>query len=204
MKKLLFVCVLSVMGVLFSNATNAQQQKIGYFSEEKTLRLFGVTAQIDSIMQQFRLDSIGTEYERRANKFRAIDSLYKKDCKTAITGKSCAEALEDLNQQQNILANWYRISQRMADTKMAQLLFPYKQKIFDALKEVVAEQGYVFVLETESLSHFFTPPILDNLSIRVAKKLNLFLPKSVEDTWKKAELALLQKAKPAAPAAKKK
>lgn len=180
------------------------QTKIGYFSEEKALKLFAGMKEVDSIMELFRIDSVGPEFEKRTQKFRTLDSLNKKDCKTAIPGKSCDEVTKELNNQQNILANWYQITQRMISAKEAQLLYPYKQKIYDALQEVIAENKYTLVLETEALSPFFTPPLLDNLMIRVAHRLQLPLSKSTEDAWRAAEAKAAKAAKPVPAAVKKK
>lgn len=184
MKKLLFACC--ILSLLLSKTIDAQT-KIGYFSEEKTLKLFPGIKQVDSMMEIFRLDSVGPEFEKRTNQFRLLDSLNKKDCKTAIPGKTCEEVQTELNRQQNVLANWYQITQRMIGSKEAELLYPYKKKIYDALQEVLAETKYTLVLETESLSTFFTPPLLDNLMIRVALRLGLPLSKSTMDAWRAAE-----------------
>jgi Skp family chaperone for outer membrane proteins len=201
MKKLLFACMLLTMSLLFSNTAGAQT-KIGYFSEDKTLKLFPGIKEVDSLLEIFRLDSIGGEFERRSARYKTLDSLNKKDCKTAIAGKSCEEVVKELSQQQTILQNWLEISQRMIGSKEAGLLYPYRKKMYDALQDVVAEGQYTLVLDTKSLSAFFTPPLLDNLMIRVALKLQLPLTGGTMAAWKAAEAA--KAAKPAPAAAKKK
>ena len=75
---------------------------------------------------------------------------------------------------------------QMEEAKLEQLLTPYKQRMFDAMKLVIAEQKYTMVLNESSLSLYGPKPLLDNLSIRVAMKLKLPLPKEVEDAWKAA------------------
>ena len=80
---------------------------------------------------------------------------------------------------------------------------PYKQKMYDAMKLVVAEQKYTYVLNAASLVQgYVTPPLLDNLVIRVAMKLKLPLPKEVEDAWKAAGGTVPGAATPAGPAKK--
>jgi hypothetical protein len=200
MKNFYSVFVIVTISLFLCKKSDAQY-KIGYFSESKTLQLFPESKTADSLLQQFSQDSIGVEYERRANKLRITDSLYKKDCKTALPGKTCEELLNDRDQQRNILVNWFKIGQQMVDAKRAQLYYPLKQQMYEALKEIIAEEKYTTVLTVEALSIYFTPPLLDNLSIRVAMKLHLPLSKQVEAMWKAAEA---KAAKPLAVPAKKK
>jgi Skp family chaperone for outer membrane proteins len=138
---------------LFSNKIDAQT-KIGYFNEEKTLKLFPGINEVDSLLQLYREDSIGSEFERRSLQYRTLDSLNKKDCKTAIPGKSCEEVRKELERQQGIMQNWLQITQRMIGSKHAELLYPYRKKMSDALQEVVAEEKYTLVLQTEAISLF--------------------------------------------------
>ncbi|MES2374640.1 MAG: OmpH family outer membrane protein [Bacteroidota bacterium] len=203
MKKLLFACMLLTTSLLFSNTVVAQT-KIGYFNEDKTFKLFPGFHEVDSLLQVFREDSVGSEYERRSAQYYLLDSLNKKDCKTAIPGKSCEEVVKEIERQRAILQNWLTISQRMVGAKETTLLFPYRKKIYDALQEVLAEEKYTLVLETSALSIFFTPPILDNLMIRVAMKLQLPLTNGTMAAWKAAEAKAAKAAKPAPAAVKKK
>ena len=203
MKKLLFVSLILAVGLLFSNSMDAQI-KIGYFNEEKTLKLFPGFKEVDSLLQLYREDSIGGEFERRSAQYKTLDSLNKKDCKTAIPGKSCEEVTKELEKQQAILQSWLEISQRMVGSKHAQLLYPYRKKIYDAMQEVIAEEKYTLVLETESLSPFFTPPLLDNLMVRVAMKLQLPLTSGTMAAWKAAETKAAKLAKPTPAAVRKK
>ncbi|MES2331563.1 MAG: OmpH family outer membrane protein [Bacteroidota bacterium] len=203
MKKLLPAYLLCAISLLFSNTMNAQV-KIGYFNEQKALKLFPGINMVDTLMDAYKIDSVGPEFERRTNQFRTLDSLNKKDCKTAIPGKSCEEVVQELNRQQAVLTNWFQIAQRMIAGKEAQLLYPYKKKMFDALQEIMAEGGYTWVLDTESLSPYFTPPLLDNLMVRIALKLQLPLSKSTMDAWKTAEAKAAKAVKPAPAGVKKK
>ena len=66
-----------------------------------------------------------------------------------------------------------------------------------ALSDVVAENKYTLVLKSDALSPYAQPSIADNLTIRVAIKLKLALPKDVEDAFKAATSASATKAAPA-------
>lgn len=184
MKKLLFVCVAFAASILFSNTTHAQQ-KIGYFDEQLTLSLFPGIQKVDTLLNSYQNDSLRVEYEYRVSSFTRQDSIFKKDSAT-MPPKARELAVRDLNQLKYNLINWQTYSQQMVEAKTEQLLNPYKQKMFDALKIVIAEQKYTYVLTSQALSPYAQPPLLDNLSIRVAMKLKLPLTKEIEDAWKAA------------------
>ena len=104
------------------------------------------------------------------------------------------------------IANWQQYSEEMQRDKMERLLGPFRQQMYNALQQIVAEQKYTWVLKSESLSPYVQPSILDNLTIRVALKLNLPLSKEILDAWKAAGgtvPAPSTGAKPTTPAPKK-
>ena len=185
MKKLLFVCVAFAVSLLFTKNTTAQQVKIGYFDEQQTLSLFPGIGKIDTLIASFQNDSLRVEYEYRIADFQRADSIFKKDS-ASLPVKARELAMRDLNQKKYQLINWQQYAQQMGESKLEQLLAPYKQRMYEALKLIVAEQKYTLVLNASSLSVYVQPPLLDNLSIRVAQKLRLPLPKDIEDAWKAA------------------
>lgn len=188
MKKLLFVCVAFAATLLFSNTTHAQTQKIGYFDEQFVLPLFPGIQKVDTLLNSFQNDSLRVEYEYRVGDFTRRDSIFKKDSAT-MPVKARELATRELNQLKYNLINWQTYAQQMVEVKTAQLLNPYRQKIAEALRQVIAEQKYTYVLNEQVLSPYAQPPLLDNLSIRVALKLKLALPKEYEDAWKAATSA---------------
>jgi hypothetical protein len=188
MKKLLFVCVAFTASLLFTKNTNAQQVKVGYFDEQQTLSLFPGIQKIDTLMAFYRNDSLGVEHEYTYSDFQRRDSIFKKDS-SAMPAKAREMAVKELNNLKYKLINWQQYEQQMTEVKLEQLLAPYKQKMYEAFKAVVAEQKYTMVLNAQAISPYFLPPqlpLLDNLSIRVAMKLKLPLPKDVEDAWRAA------------------
>jgi hypothetical protein len=178
MKKLLFVCL--VLGQrLFSNKIDAQT-KIGYFNEEKTLKLFPGINEVDSLLQLYREDSIGSEFERRTDSIRTLDSLNKKDCKTAIPGKSCEEVTKNLKDSRALCRTGTdHTTDDWIQTRPA--VISLQEKNVRCAYRKCSEEKYTLVLETESLSPYFTPPLLDNLMIRMALKLQL--PLSGGQPW---------------------
>jgi Skp family chaperone for outer membrane proteins len=185
MKKLLFVCVVLAASLVSATTTNAQATKIGYFDEESVLGAIPGIGRIDSMMQIFVNDSIGGEYTYRLGQFQLADSMFRKDSLT-MPAKSRELALKELNQKRAILVNWQQYATQMRDAKLEQLLQPYRQRIVDALRQVVAEGKYTMVLTEAALSPLVSKPIADNLSIRVAMKMKLPLPKEIEDAFRAA------------------
>jgi Skp family chaperone for outer membrane proteins len=185
MKKLLFVCVALTASLLFSKTTNAQAVKIGYFDEESVLGSFPDINRIDTLLAIYSSDSLGVEFNYRLSEFQKADSAFKKDSAT-LPAKARELALRELYQKRATLANWQQIAEQMRGEKMNQLLMPYRQKIADALKAIVAEGKYTLVLNQSALSPYVQPPLGDNLSIRVALRLKLPISKEVEDAFKAA------------------
>ena len=95
-------------------------------------------------------------------------------------------ATDDLNRLKYKLINWQQYQQQSMEQKQESLLLPYRQKIAAALAEVIKEQKYDFILKQESLSPYANPSITDNynLTIPVAMKLKLPLPKEVEEAFR--------------------
>ncbi|BDQ12605.1 OmpH/Skp family outer membrane protein [Sediminibacterium sp. TEGAF015] len=198
MKKFLFVCVAIAAITLFSNSASAQV-KIGYFDEQAALSLFPGIAKIDTLLNSYRLDSLQEEYKYTLADFQRRDSIFKKDSAT-MPAKARELATRELLQARYKLVNWTEYSQQMEQAKYEELVDPYRQKLYAAVQEVVAEQKYTLVLKAETISPYVRPNLLDNITIRAAQKLKLPLPKEIEDAWKAASGS--STTTPAKPAAK--
>jgi Skp family chaperone for outer membrane proteins len=186
MKKLLLVCVVVAAGVLFTNTTKAQTQKIGYFNEQLALSWFpGLVGKVDTLMYSYQTDSLGVEYQYRVSQYKIKDSIFRKDSLT-MPAKVRELALKELGQMINVIQNWQQYAQDMSAQKQEQIIYPYKVKMLDALRTVVTEGKYTYVLTEQAIYPYSQPPILDNLTIRVAQKLKLPMPKDYEDAWKAA------------------
>jgi Skp family chaperone for outer membrane proteins len=196
MKKFLLVCVAFAAVTLFSNSASAQV-KVGYFDEQTVLSWFPGIAKIDTLLNSYRLDSLQEEYKYNVADFQRRDSIFKKDSAT-MPAKARELATRELLQLRYKLVNWQEYSQQMESQKLEELLYPFKAKIFEAMQAVIAEHKYTIVLKAEAVSQYSQPNILDNISIRVAKKLNLTMPKEYEDAWKAAIGGGVTPPKPAA------
>ncbi len=200
MKKVLFAAIL-LLAVSFTNSASAQT-KIGYFDDQSVIALFpGIQEKLDTILNSFAKDTLQDEYNYTLKSYQVKDSIYKKDSvDLSKRPKALEMATTELNQLKYKLINWQQYQQEAMQQKQEAVLLPYRQKIAQALNEVVAEQKYNLVLKADALSPYAQPSIADNLTIRVAMKLKLALPKEVEDAFKAATGGA--PAKTAAPAKK--
>ena len=199
MKKVLFAAILLV-ACAFSNSAVAQT-KIGYFDDQSVIALFpGIQEKLDTVLNSYAKDSLQDEYNYTLKDYQVKDSIYKRDSvDLSKRPKALQMATDDLNRLKYKLINWQQYQQQMMEQKQEALLLPYRQKVAQALSEVVAEQKYNLVLKSDALSPYAQPSIADNLTIRVALKLKLPIPKDIEEAFKAATGGA---AKPATPAKK--
>jgi len=200
MKKVLFAAILLV-ACAFGNSATAQT-KIGYFDDQSVIALFpGIQEKLDTVLNSYAKDSLQDEYNYTLKDYQVKDSIYRRDSvDLSKRPKALQMATDDLNRLKYKLINWQQYQQQMMEQKQESLLLPYKQKIAQALNEIVAEQKYNLVLKVDALSPYAPPPsIADNLTVRVALRLKLPVPKDIEDAFKAATGGA---AKPATPAKK--
>ena len=200
MKKVLFAAILLVACSFVNSAT--AQTKIGYFDDQSVIALFpGIQEKLDTVLNSYAKDSLQDEYNYTLKDYQVKDSIYRRDsADLSKRPKALQMATDDLNRLKYKLINWQQYQQQMMEQKQESLLLPYRQKIAQALSEVVAEQKYNLVLKADALSPYAQPSIADNLTIRVALKLKLPVPKEIEDAFKAATGGA---AKPTAAPAKK-
>jgi Skp family chaperone for outer membrane proteins len=198
MKKGFFIAAIILVAACFTNSASAQV-KIGYFDDQSIIALFpGIQEKLDTVLQSYAKDTLQDEYNYTLKSYQVKDSIYRKDSlELSKRPKALQLSTDELKYK---LINWERYQQEMMQQKQESLLLPYRQRIAAALSEVVAENKYTVVLKAESLSPYAQPSIADNLTIRVAMKLKLALPKEVEDAFKAATSGA--PAKTAAPAKK--
>lgn len=181
MKKILVVCVAFATSLVFSNSTKAQQIKIGVFDEESVLGLFPDIQKVQTALDQYAQDSLKGEYDYELSEFKRKDSVYKKDS-ASMPASVRGIIQKEIAGHYNKIVNWQQYQQQMLQTKQNQLLQPYLEKVYAAFQEIIAEQKYTWVLKKDAL--VVPGPLADNLSIKVAQKLKLTLPKELNDALK--------------------
>ena len=187
MKKGFLVAVILFIAASFTTSASAQT-KIGYFDDQSVIALFpGIQEKLDTVLRSYAQDTLQEEYNYTLKDYQIKDSIFRRDsAELSKKAKAFEMATTDLNKLKYKLINWQQYQQSMMQQKEEELLLPFRQKVAAALSEVVAENKYTLVLKAESLSPYAQPSIADNLTIHVAIKLKLALPKDVEDAFKAA------------------
>jgi len=187
MKKGFLFAAILLVAVSLTNSVSAQT-KIGYFDDQSVISLFpGIQEKLDTILRSYAQDTLQEEYNYTLKDYQVKDSIYKRDSvDLSKRPKALEMATTDLNKLKYKLINWQQYQQQAMQQKEEALLLPYRQKVATALSEVVAENKYTLVFKAESLSPYTQPSIADNLTIRVAMKLKLNLPKEVVEAFKAA------------------
>lgn len=202
MRRSLFLCVAITASCLLFQHTSHAQVKLGYFDETKLLPYMPGVKKVDTLLAYFQRDTLGYQYDTLYLGYKKADSAYHRDSAT-LSADDRTKAERTINRYKGQILYWSQYSEQRMNLKEAQLMFPFKKALSDALMEVVNEHGYTLVVNTSQLSPFATPPLLDNLTIRVAMKIGIPLGKSVQDDWQKALAKEAAKAK-TAPAKTKK
>lgn len=187
MKKGFLFAAILLVALSFTNSASAQT-KIGYFDDQSVIALFpGIQEKLDTILKSYAQDTLQEEYNYTLKDYQVKDSIFKRDSASLSKRPKALEmATTDLNKLKYKLINWQQYQQQAMQQKEEGLLLPYRQKVAAALSEVVAENKYTLVLKADALSPYAQPSIADNLTIRVALKLKLTLPKEVVDAFKAA------------------
>lgn len=181
----LFVCLFMIMGSI--STIKAQNVKIGYFDDQSVLGLFpGIEEKLRTSLEKYVKDTLQEEYEYSYREYKRLDSNFRRDSLT-LSQRQRELSTADIDKLKYKLINWQQYQNQLVEQRQNELLAPYRKKIQEALLEIVEENKYTLVVKTESLSPYIQPSILDNLSIRVAMKLKLELPKEIEQAFKQAQ-----------------
>jgi outer membrane protein len=175
MKKLKLLAV-----TLFLIAGGATAQtKIAYVDAETLLYLMPETGLIDSILQQYRADSIQPEYQNLLENYKFKDSIYRDTQHVSKAVRDQAE--KELQSYIYQLQNWNQIEQQAMEAKQNELLAPLYKKLNDAINAVAKEKGYTYVLSRGAI---LVGPDGDNIIALVAAKLKLTLPPQLVPGYK--------------------
>ena len=173
MKKIVLVLVVACTALLAGTKVNAQS-KLGYFSVEQMVNIMPETAKLDTLLDKFKNDSIGSTLNLMIQDYNYKDSMLNKNKDSlkipAVTRAQYRRDLESLAFQ---IQNWQQIAQQMVEEKQSQLFGPLYKKVGDALRAVAKEKGYAYVADK---SIFLVAPDGDDLLPLVAAKLGVKLP----------------------------
>ena len=171
-KSFFFVLGLSVL-LLLSGSGKAQTAfKVGVFDLDIMVQAMPSYRVVDSLMEIFNRDTLGSLREYNEAEYTRLDSTYKADSALVAQGKK-NKALLDLvvNDRQKAMVNilyWQQIAQSRSDEKRANLSQNLYQQVSDAYKKVLTRKRYTLVLKPNTYEVGFA---IDNIFIDVAREL---------------------------------
>lgn len=168
MKKVFF-SLLVVVAVLFAGKAGAQV-KVGVFDIDYMVQAMPGYAAVDSMVQIYQRDSLGTEYQILNSEYHRLDSTYKSDSAAKKPATVLDYSKTQLQQVGYKLVYWQQYAQQKTNAKTGQLAQPLYQQVVDAYKKVLANRKYTIILKPQTYEAGFP---IDNLFVSVAKELKL-------------------------------
>jgi len=174
MKKNLFS--IFMLTALFFAAEKVQAQtqfKIGVFDMDIMVQNMPGYKIVDSLVQIYNRDSLGTEYDIYQSEYHRLDSTFKAD---SAAGKSAVILDFTSNQRKQIAMNivyWQQIAQRKSDNKRGMLAQPLYAQVANAYRKVLDARKYTLVLKPNT---FEIGSQVENTFLFVAKELKVQLP----------------------------
>ncbi|HQU56425.1 MAG TPA: OmpH family outer membrane protein, partial [Chitinophagaceae bacterium] len=104
------------------------------------------------------------------------DSVFKDSVKTPASVRQ--QISKELPQLLYQIQNWQQIVNQALQNKQDEYLAPLYRKVYKAIQDIAKEKKYTYILNKETL---LVAPDADDISLLVANKLNLKIPKSDSD-----------------------
>ena len=174
MKKILsFAFGFSALLLLSVNA-GAQTVKIGVFDIDVMVQAMPGYHNVDSLMQIFDRDSLGSLRDYYESEYQRLDSTYKSDSAQVATGKKSKAILDmvyaDRQKAMINIVYWQQIAQNKSNEKRGALSQDMYNLVVNAYKKVLARKKYTLVLKPQTYEGGFK---IDNIFIAVARELKL-------------------------------
>jgi len=174
MKKILsFAFILSAL-LLSMNGRSQQAFKVGVFDIGIMVQAMPGYIKVDSLMQIYDRDSLGSLREYYESEFQRLDSTYKADSASMAAGKK-SKAIVDMvfADRQKAMINivyWQQIAQNKSNEKRNNLSKELSDQVLNAYRKVLARKKYTLVLKPQTYELGFK---IDNVFIAVARELKL-------------------------------
>jgi Skp family chaperone for outer membrane proteins len=168
------VCVTALcFGFKTSNAQTAPAIKVGVFDIDLMVQALPEYRGVDSMVQLYERDTLGSEYQVYLSEYQRLDSTLKAD-----SAKGVSKTIMDYNNQQKQqmamqLTYWQQIAQQKSDTYRNKFAGPLYQRVVTAYKKVLATKKYNLILKPNTYEVGFP---VENMFPLVAKELNVTLP----------------------------
>lgn len=173
MKKGLFSLFAAILFFTAPGQVNAQF-KVAVFDIDLMVQALPGYGTVDSLVQVYEKDSLGTEYEYYQWEYHRLDSTYKADSVLVTEGKKQKSLLDMVGADRQKMAinivYWQQIAQNKSDNKRRQLAQPLYNVVITAYQKVLTRKKYSLILKPNTFEGGFP---VDNLFISVAKELKL-------------------------------
>ena len=169
MKKVFSLVAVTFVLIILGNTAQAQQ-KFAHVSIEEVVGIMPDIKKADSLMQQFRKDSLEQQLPFFLSEYKRKDSIAKSPATPAAIKQTVQQ---EAAQYLQIIQNWDAYSQNEFQRKQQEVFNPYFSKAFQLISEVAKENGYTWVFKQDAL---LVAPPNDDLLPLVAKKLGVKLP----------------------------
>jgi outer membrane protein len=174
MKKL-FTVVVIAMGLIAGTAS--AQMKIGYIRIDDMVSLMPQTAKVDTLLQQYQVDSLNPRLKLEVESFQYKDSILTKTDTTKTPKQVLNQMKLERDNHLYFINNFQQLAQQAVQGKQDELLTPIYSQVYDAIKAVAKEKGYSHVLSQDA---FLVAPEGDNMLFAVAAKLKVKLPPQLQ------------------------
>ena len=156
------------------NARSQTTLKVGVFDVDIMVQAMPTYYIVDSLMQIYDRDSLGSLREYYEIEYKRLDSTYKADSVQVATGKKSKAILEMVSaDRQKSMINiiyWQQIAQNKSNEKRGALSQDLYTQVINAYKKVLARKKYTLVLKPQTYEGGFK---IDNVFIAVARELKL-------------------------------
>jgi Skp family chaperone for outer membrane proteins len=174
MKKILsFAFIFTALQLLSVNA-KSQTLKIGVFDVGIMVQAMPGYNIVDSLMEIYDRDSLGSLREYYESEYKRLDSTYKTDSAQVAAGKRSKAILDmvyaDRQKSMINIIYWQQIAQNKSNEKRSALSQDLYNLVVNAYKKVLARKKYALVLKPQTYEGGFK---IDNIFIAVARELKL-------------------------------
>ena len=170
-----FTVMMVAIGLVAGSAS--AQTKIGYIRMDDMVALMPETGKIDTMIQQYQLDSLNPRLKLEIENFQYKDSILTKT-DTSKTPKSVLNQMKmERDNHLYFINNFQQLAQQAVQSKQEELLTPVYSKVYDAIKAVAKTKGYTHVVSKDA---FLVAPEGDDMLIAVAAYLKVKLPPQLQ------------------------
>ena len=174
MKKVLSFAFIFTVSLLLSVNARSQTLKVGVFDIGIMVQAMPGYPVVDSLMEIYDRDSLGSLREYYESEYQRLDSTYKADSAQVAAGKKSKAILDMVSaDRQKAMINiiyWQQIAQNKSNEKRSVLSQGIYNLVVNAYKKVLARKKYTLVLKPQTYEGGFK---IENIFIAVARELKL-------------------------------